>query len=230
MTDSPTSAEHELDAADPSAYATPPLSDDQEWDERYSSGDQVWSGEPNGALMAEVQYLQPGRALDVGCGEGADAIWLASVGWQVTALDVSKVALRRASTAATKSRIQVRWMHTGLLEAQLHPGAFDLVSAQYPALRRTPTQAAERALMDAVAPEGLLLVVHHADVDAEVAKSHGFDPADYVNPGDVAALLGEDWQIALDERRPRSVRTGAGAHHTHDVVLHARRVGSAIIN
>jgi len=194
------------------------------WDERYSSTEQVWSGQPNGALVTEVGHLEPGRALDVGCGEGADAIWLASRGWEVTALDVSKVALQRAEAAAERAGVRVQWVHAGLLDAPLPQGRFDLVSAQYPALLRTPGHDAERLLLASVAPSGLLLVVHHADFDDEEAKAHGFDPADYVSPSDVAALLREGWQVALDQRRPRDVRTGAGAHHTHDVVLQARRM------
>jgi hypothetical protein len=77
--------------------------------------------------------------------------------------------------------------------------------------------------MTAVAPRGHLLVVHHADIDTEEAKAHGFDPADYVSPGDVSSLLDESWQVTFDPRRPRHLHAGAGAGHSHDVVLHARR-------
>jgi SAM-dependent methyltransferase len=197
---------------------------DAEWDERYAGSDQVWSGRPNGALVTEVAALQPGRALDVGCGEGADAVWLALRGWDVTALDVSQVALTRAALHAEQAGARVRWTHAGLVEAPLPTAAFDLVSAQYPALRRTPGDDAERALLAAVAPGGTLLVVHHADVDAEHAKAHGFDPDDYVSPSDVAALLDDCWQVEVDEKRPRHVTGGAGAQHTHDLVLRARRL------
>jgi SAM-dependent methyltransferase len=195
-----------------------------EWEARYASAEQVWSGLPNTALVAEVVGLTPGRALDVGCGEGADAVWLAGHGWDVTALDVSQVALERATRHARDAEIEVRWMRSTLVGAPVQAGTFDLVSALYPALQRTPTNEAEGVLMAAVAPGGVLLVVHHADVDSEQAKVHGFDPADYVSPADVAALLGQDWQVELDERRPRDTTTGAGAHHTHDVVLRARRL------
>jgi hypothetical protein len=67
-------------------------------------------------------------------------------------------------------------------------------------------------------------VVHHADVDVEEAKSHGFDTADYVGHTDVAALLGDDWPVRIDERRPREAPVGAGPRHTHDAVLRARRL------
>lgn len=206
------------------AHGRPGNGDDAAaWDEWYSDVDQVWSGRPNGALVAEVTGLAPGRALDVGCGEGADAVWLAEHGWDVTALDVSQVALDRAARHARHAGVTVRWVYAGLVEAALSPGGFDLVSAQYSALRRTPTAEAERALLAAVAPGGVLLVVHHADVDAEHARSQGFDPADDVQPGDVAALLDDRWVVEVDETRARAVEGGAGAHHRLDQVLRARR-------
>lgn len=194
-----------------------------EWDERYSGADRVWSGEPNGALVREVAALPPGRVVDIGCGEGADAIWLASSGWDVTALDVSEVALDRARSRAVAAGTAVTWLHSGLLEANLPSGSFDLVSAQYPALRRTPGDDAERALLDAVAPGGTLLVVHHDIRDRAAVLEHGFDPDDWVGPRDVARLLGPDWEIEVDELRERVISGGAGAHHTHDVVLRAGR-------
>ena len=195
-----------------------------EWDARYAEVDRVWSGNPNGTLVTEVAGLPPGRALDVGCGEGADAVWLARHGWDVTALDVSQVALERAAVHAEQAGVQVRWIHAGLLDASLSPGVFDLVSAQYPVLRRSPTNQAERALLAAVAPGGVLLVVHHADIDPDDARERGFDPADYVQPAQVASLLDEHWQLEVDEKRPRTVATGAGAGHSVDQVLRARRL------
>ena len=202
---------------------TPAANSPAEWDERYAGTDQVWSGRPNGALVAEVAGLRPGRALDVGCGEGADVVWLAHRGWDVTGLDVSQVALDRAALHARQAGATVRWVHADLVAAGLPAGAFDLVSAQYPALLRTPGDDAERALLAAVAPGGTLLVVHHADIDPELAREHGFDPADYVSPADVAALLDDGWQVEVDEKRARDISGGAGAHHTHDLVLRARR-------
>src|SRR4051812_46119146 len=75
-------------------------SQEPDWDARYNESERIWSGEPNGALVAEMANVLPGRALDVGCGEGADAVWLAQHGWDVTALDVAKPALERGERAA----------------------------------------------------------------------------------------------------------------------------------
>lgn len=193
------------------------------WDQRYAGAENLWSGQPNATLVAELEGMRPGRILDVGCGEGADALWLAAHGWDVTALDVSQVALNRASERADALGLQVRWLHAGLVEAELAPGSFDVVSAQYPALLRTDDATAERALIDAVAPNGVLLVVHHSLPSVEQAAAHGFHPEDYVSPADVAARLDDSWTVEIDEVRPRHVSTGAGAHHTEDVVLRARR-------
>lgn len=193
-----------------------------EWDQRYAQSERIWSGRPNGALVAEVGDRPPGRALDVGCGEGADAIWLAGLGWDVTALDVSSVALQRAALQARQAGAAVHWVQAGLLDAALDPASFDLVSAQYPALLRTPDRAAERSLLSLVAPGGLLLVVHH--VLDESHDPSGFDPADYVSPADVVELLDQDWELEVHENRPRSVTHGAGAHHKADVVVRARRL------
>jgi SAM-dependent methyltransferase len=206
----------------------PPISDpaaiEHDWDERYSGREQVWSGQPNATLVSESSGLRPGRVLDVGCGEGADAVWLAENGWNVTALDVSGVALDRAEIHARLRDVQVTWLHSGLVEANLPSASFDLVSAQYPALLRTADHAAERALLGAVAPGGVLLVVHHPTPTEAEAAVHGFHPDDYVGPADVAARLDANWQIEVDETRPRHVSAGAGAHHTEDVVLRVRRL------
>lgn len=195
------------------------------WDGRYADGEQLWSGQPNGALVREVEGLAPGRVLDVGCGEGADAVWLARGGWDVTGLEVSGVALARAAAHARDAGVAVRWVHAELVAAALAPASFDLVSAQYPALLRTPDSSAERALLAAVRPGGVLLVVHHAGMEAHQEHGNDFDPANYVWPAMVAALLDEDWTVEVDEQRPRlAPMGGAGAHHADDLVLRARRL------
>ncbi len=225
MTDDIAAGSSAFDAVSPAEGYVGDPAVQAEWDQRYTERERLWSGQPNGALVAEVAGLRPGRVLDVGCGEGADAVWLARGGWDVTALEVSGVALGRAAGHARDAGVTVRWVHAGLAEAALPPASFDLVSAQYPALLRTPDAAAERALLAAVAPGGVLLLVHHAGMDTHQVHDGGFDPADYVWPSMVAALLDDDWGVELDEQRPRIAPAGgAGAHHTDDVVLRARRL------
>jgi SAM-dependent methyltransferase len=198
-----------------------------EWDNRYAERHQLWSGQPNGALVTEVAGLTPGRVLDVGCGEGADAVWLARGGWDVTALEVSGLALARAVEHARDAEVAITWVHAELVEAALPPASFDLVSAMYPALLRTDDAVAERALLAAVAPGGLLLLVHHAGMQEPHEHDHEspFDPADYVWPPMVTALFDDDWQLELDEERARvAPDSGAGAHHANDLVVRARRL------
>jgi SAM-dependent methyltransferase len=201
-----------------------PAGTEVDFDALYAGDEPIWSGEPNGALVDEIAEAEPGRALDVGCGEGADAVWLAQRGWQVTALDIAAAALERAEQHARRAGVQVRWLHRGLLEAPLERESFDLVSAQYPALRHSADDAAIHALLNLVAPGGTLLVVHHADIDVDEARAHGVDPSLYVSPEDVRSALDENWVVVVSERRPRTIRGGAGAHHTHDLVLRAERL------
>ncbi len=196
-----------------------------EWDARYNDQHQLWSGQPNDTLVVETANLKPGRVLDVGCGEGADALWLAKNGWDVTALEVSGVALERAAAHFKDAGVEARFVHAELERANLAPGSFDLVSAQYPALLRTAGQVAERALLAAVAPGGVLLLVHHAGMETHGPRESGFDPADYVWPAMLSPLFDDDWVVELDEQRPRKVPGGGGgAHHTEDIVLRARRL------
>lgn len=194
---------------------------DAEWDERYSSEERVWSGNPNGTLVAEVDGLAPGRALDVGCGEGADAIWLAQRGWEVTAIDVSQVAVDRAAEAAAAASVDVTWVRADATSDDTDLGSHDLVSCQYPALRRDGDQVI-RKLLDAVTPGGTLLFVHHAD-QADIAHEHGFDPGEYVQPHDILAALDEGWEVEVNETRPRPGPLPPEARHIEDVIVRARR-------
>lgn len=198
--------------------------DVQRWDEMYRSRDQIFSGNPNGVLVAETIDLSPGKALDVGCGEGADALWLARRGWQVTAVDVSETALQRAAAAATDIKGRVSWARADLTTTPPPADAFDLVSIQYFPLRRRPGHATLRGLLDAVAPGGTLLFATHALADLAPRQEEDFDPADYYQPDDIAELLDPTWNVLIKETRPRTAPTPAGTHHTHDTVLRALRL------
>ncbi|SFB61975.1 Methyltransferase domain-containing protein [Amycolatopsis marina] len=197
--------------------------DAQFWDERYRSSDQLFSGGPNGVLVTETADLPPGQALDVGCGEGGDALWLARRGWRVTAVDISQVALRRAAATATDVADRVAWTR-GDLTATLPPAAaFDLVSVQYFPLRRQRDDTALRGLLAAVAPGGTLLFASHDVADLPPGQERGFDPDDYYRPDDIVRLLDDSWTVLVNETRPRTAPAPAGTHHLHDIVLRAQR-------
>jgi SAM-dependent methyltransferase len=196
-----------------------------EWDTRYRERDgTMWSGRPNGRLAAEVAALTPGRALDVGCGEGADAIWLAQRGWIVTAIDISEVAICRAREASRPAGTSVEWICADTLQTPLPARSFDLVSMQYPALPKAAGEAAVRRLLDTVGAGGLLLAVYHDldDEHREHMKSRGVDPADYVGADDLFRLLGDDFTVELHAVEPR-IDPPPGTPHIADVVLRARR-------
>ncbi|MGB7979672.1 MAG: class I SAM-dependent methyltransferase [Candidatus Nanopelagicales bacterium] len=142
-----------------------------------------------------------------------------------TALDISPKAVHRTEAMATETDVQVQGVAAGLLDASLVDASYDLVSAMYPALRRTPTGEAEQRLLDLVAPGGTLLVVHHADIDREHALEHGCDPDDNVGPEDVhaLALARGGWDVVTNEPRQRNHQSGAGAHHKNDHIIRLRR-------
>ncbi len=197
-----------------------------EWDARYSESDvAMWSGRANGRLVAEVDGLSPGRALDVGCGEGADAIWLARSGWEVTAIDVSSVALHRARDAAERAEVSIEWVCGDGLSVPLRAGSFDLVSIQYPALPAAAGDPAVRALLATLRSGGILLAVYH-DIDEahlEHMKARGVDPADYVNVNDLLRVARDDFTIERHEIEAR-IDPPPDSPHVADVVLRARRL------
>jgi thioredoxin reductase/SAM-dependent methyltransferase len=203
---------------------------ESDWDHRYG-GERIWSGNPNGTLVAEVEGLAAGRALDVGAGEGGDAVWLAEQGWTVTANDISRRGLDRIAAETERRGLSVQLLHADAnsLDPFEH-AAFDLVSAQYASIPRTPDGRGVQNLLDAVAPGGTLLVVGHdltpmrTPVDP-ATSARAFDPDAYVRADDLATAIADDprWDVELHETRPRPPGAASGGHHVDDVVLRARR-------
>ncbi len=210
--------------------AARPSANEADWDHRYE-GDQMWSGNPNGTLVNEISDLTPGRALDVGAGEGGDALWLAEQGWSVTASDITQRALDRVNAEAERRGLPVECHHAddNALDA-FETAAFDLVSAQYASIPRTPDGHGVHNLLNAVAPGGTLLIVSHdlepmrAPIDT-LAHSRPFDPDAYLRIDDFAAALADSpaWDIEHHEKRLRPAGAASASHHVHDVVLRARR-------
>jgi SAM-dependent methyltransferase len=205
-----------------------PVFDEACWDERYRSSPQVWSGEPNPQLVAEIADLAPGRALDAGCGEGADAIWLARRGWEVVAADISGVALERAAQHARASDPQalarIEWRRADLVAQGPEREAFDLVSSQFMQLPPEPRVRLFRALIEAVRPGGTLLVVGHHPSDLTTGVRRPPMPERFYTADDVAGLLDGSWTVVVNEARPRIATTPDGVEVTiHDTILRASR-------
>jgi SAM-dependent methyltransferase len=166
------------------------------WEEHYGERDRIWSGRVNVQLAAVVGELPPGRALDLGCGEGGDAVWLAECGWHVTAVDVSETALARASAEARTRGVldRIDFQHHDLSDS-FPEGSFDLASAQFlHSTVRLERPAVLRNAARAVAPGGLLVIVDHAappPFSKKVPHDHPFPTPEEVLAE--LALPAEEW-------------------------------------
>lgn len=194
------------------------------WEQFYAEGRGRWSGKVNAALVEEVEGLAPGRALDLGCGQGADAIWLAQRGWEVVGADVSSVALAKAQEEARAAGVTVAWVRADLADA-LPEGPFDLVTT---AFLHSPVDLPRadilRRAAQLVTPGGTLLVVGHApsdehpDADLQTAAQAHAE----------LALPEARWRVVTCEERART-HTFAGDDHAHarvDAILRLERTAA----
>lgn len=195
------------------------------WEEHYRSREQVWSGRVNTVLAQVVADLQPGRALDLGCGEGGDAVWLAQRGWHVLAVDVSETALARTREHAARAGVEARvTTEQHDLAASLPTGSFDLVSAQFfQSPVEFPRDQVLRAAAGLVAPRGLLLIVDHGSTPPWAwHHDHDFPTPEETRAG-LDPLPGE-WETELLETRDRAVAGPEGETATiADNVIALRR-------
>lgn len=188
----------------------------RDWDEKYREKPLLWSAEPNRFVEEEVSRLEPGSALDLACGEGRNAVWMAEKGWEVTGVDFSGVAINRARGMAVQRGVEVRFVDADLREWEpRHP--FDLVLIAYLHLPEPDRSRMMEKATSWVAPGGHLLLVGHDVATAGVSGPP--DPEVLWDP-ETAARLAGDLEVLFAESRPRETDTGETAL---DTVMLARR-------
>ena len=198
----------------------------QFWEQHYRAREQIWSGQANAVLVSVVEGVPPGRALDLGCGEGGDAVWLASRGWDVTAVDISTTAVERTSAAAAAAGVAVRAERHDLARS-MPAGPYDLVSAQFlQSPVELPRASVLRRAAQTLAVGGLLLVVEHASGPSWAPAGDG--PA-FPTPQETHALLElapPTWEVLHVKSVARPVAgPGGQPGELQDGVIALRRAG-----
>lgn len=192
--------------------------DHHAWNDRYAKSDLVWSAEPNRFFSAEVATLTPGRALDLGTGEGRNAIWLAEQGWAVTAVDFSEVGVEKGRRLAEARGCAVTWVVQDLLDHRPEAGAFDLVGLVYIHLPAGQRRAVLGAAAAGLAPGGRLVVVGHDTSNLTAGFGGPQDPSLLFTPEDVVADLA-GLEIVRAERVTRRVDTPDGPRDAIDALI-----------
>ena len=194
----------------------------EHWDERYGTEQLIWKADPNRFLVEEMDALRPGRALDVACGEGRNAVWLASKGWRVTGADFSRAGLAKAQRLATDRGVEVTWVEADVVEWQPPTASFDLVVVMYLHL---PAEQRRRALAHAaaaLAPGGVLLVVGHDTSNLLKGTGGPQDPAVLFTPEEIVEDL-SGLRIERAEQVKRTVVSDAGETTAIDALVRAVR-------
>ena len=196
--------------------------DREDWDRRYAGRELLWTGEPNRFLVAETAGLRPGRALDIACGEGRNAVWLAEQGWQATGVDFSEVALAKARQLADVRGVQTDWVAADLVDYRPEPCAFDLVIVFYLQVSAAQRHAIVRAAAEAVAPGGTFLLVAHDSSNLEQGHGGPQEPEVLYTAEDVVADL-DGLQVERAGRVERPVQTPEGERVALDALVRAVR-------
>jgi SAM-dependent methyltransferase len=194
----------------------------EDWNERYARKELVWTAEPNRRFAAEVESLAPGRALDLACGEGRNAVWLAGRGWRVTGVDFSDVALAKAAELASSRGVEVEWVVADVLSYEPEPRAFDLVAVLYLQLPRDELLRAMRAAAAAVRSGGTMLVLAHDTTNLTDGHGGPKDASVLYTAADVLPALG-DLVVERAESVERTVPLEDGEAVAIDAFVRAHR-------
>ena len=192
----------------------------EDWDRRYAEAESLWSRKPNRVLVAEVGALPLGRALDLACGEGQNAVWLAERGWLVTAVDYSQVAIAKARRRAADAGVAVNFVCADVLEYEPKRGAYDLVAVLFLQLPAAERRTVLGKAAGALAPGGTLVLVGHDVRNLSEGVGGPSDPDVLYTADDVVAEL-QELEIA---KAGAILRDVAGADRPAiDVLVRARR-------
>jgi 2-polyprenyl-3-methyl-5-hydroxy-6-metoxy-1,4-benzoquinol methylase len=210
---------HELSESEAAALFEP-----DSWEERYAGEEKIWSGDPNPQLVAEVTGLTPGTALDVGCGEGGDVIWLARQGWRVTGADFSANGLARAARHAEEAGVADRtdWWQVDARTFAADGRSYDLVTTHFLHPPDGGMVEVARRLAEAVAPGGHLLIVGHAPSEVFTQLTATHRRAMFL-AADLLPALADGFEALVVEQRPRTVTRDGVTVDIDDSTLLARR-------
>jgi SAM-dependent methyltransferase len=196
----------------------------EDWNRKHGEAGPLFGVEPNRFLVAEIEGLTPGRALDLACGAGRNAVWLAEQGWTVTGVDFADVALANARDLAAERGVEVEWAQADLREWEPPARAFDLVAVLYLQVPAEERRLALGRAAEAVAPGGTLLVVGHDLENLNGGHGGPKDPRVLFTPDEVAGEL-PGLEIEKAERVLRPVATDDGEVQAIDALVRARRPG-----
>ena len=194
----------------------------EDWNARYAQKELLWTAQPNRLFAAEVEAIEPGRALDVACGEGRNAVWLAEQGWRVRGIDFSDVALGKAAELARARGVEVEWVAADVLVHEPPTGAFDLVAVLYLQLPHDELAQALRRAAHAVAPGGALMVLGHDTRNLTDGYGGPRDASVLYTPADVVASL-DDLVVERAETVERTVTLDDGDAVALDAFVRAAR-------
>ena len=194
----------------------------EDWNARYAASELLWTAEPNRRFANEVEDLEPGRALDLACGEGRNAVWLAERGWRTTGVDFSDVALAKAERLAASRGVEVDWVHADVVEHEPERGAFDLVAVLYLQLPHEQLAEVLRTSVGALAPGGTLVVLGHDTTNLTHGHGGPRDASVLFTPEDVVPHL-EGLVVERAEKVPRTVALEHGEATAIDALVRARR-------